>query len=586
MIDLKASYDIKVRIIDKIEFMLRTLDNVTVYKRHHELDTICEQLQIAKKLCDRAIEKYTGHKFLIPDGIRKTWNASSIKKDFERVEENIKMANEKLATCLHMLNAEDLRENKERINEIKQAQQNPDRGIYFDVGDINPPPPTFKLSAKVLANGLEISWEPLPGCSENETAVEKYELLYDKDQDERIMINDRKCTKVTITMSLIKPGRPYSMEIRGINKSGGKGKWSETIIATLSNPVPSKPPTPKITIINHETALVMVQTPTRSCDSESPVSDWLVEYTGSDTKWEKTESTANSETQEITVKGLDPEKVYHFRVCAVNAEGASQPSALVTKSTSNVDPMQPINLHLSSKISHSFLTINWQMPTGSQEYITHYEVRKRAERDFVHDNPKKVDKKDTSHKFENLKSKTQYSLSVRACNDNGTSKWVEISGETCSKTRDKTSALVAKLPISKKDAKNKGGACASVFYDNDNDKSNIDDCNIDAIEGDNEHSNNDESDQDKYHDALTSLPVAKYGGKMEGKTKGSASSASVSGDIMSDQNDKDKDKRDKDNSNTNTHSSSVDCMRDSTGKEFRRRFTESVVTSRPDKGTQ
>ena len=222
--DLEASYDVKVRIIDKIEFMLRTLGNVTVYKRHHELDTICEQLQIAKKLCDQAIEKYTGHKFLIPDGIRKTWNASSIKKDLERVEENMKMANEKLATCLHMLNAEDLRENKERINEIKQAQQNPDRGIYFDVGDINPPAPTFKLSAKVLANGLELSWEPLPGCSENETAVEKYELLYDKDQDECIMINDRKCTKVTITMSLIKPGRPYSMEIRGITKSGGKGK--------------------------------------------------------------------------------------------------------------------------------------------------------------------------------------------------------------------------------------------------------------------------------------------------------------------------------------------------------------------------
>ena len=406
------------------------------------------------------------------------------------------------------------------------------------------------------------------------------------------MINDRKCTKVTITMLLIKPGRPYSMEIRGINKSGGKGKWSETIIATLSKPVPSKPPTPKIMIINHETALVMVQTPTRSCDSESPVKDWLVEFTKSDTKWEKIKSTAHySETQEITVKGLDPEKVYYFRVYAVNAEGASQPSALVTKGTSNVDPMQPINLHLSSKISYSFLIINWQMPTENQEYITHYEVRKRAVRDFVHDDPKQVEKKDgTSYTFENLKSKTQYLLSVRACNDNGTSKWAEIFGETCSKTI--ASVLVAKLPISKKDAKNKGCACASVFYDNDNDKSNIDDCNIDANEGetirDNEHSNNDESDQDKYHDALTSLPVAKYGDKREGKTKASASSASVSGisvDIMS-ENDNDKDKSDKDNSNTNTHSSSVDCTRDSTGKaEFRER-SGSVMTSRPDKGTQ
>ena len=79
---------------------------------------------------------------------------------------------------------------------------------------------------------------------------------------------------------------------------------------------------------------------------------------------------------------------------------------------------------------------------------------------------------------------------------------------------------------------------------------------------------------------------------MEGKTEGSANSASISGiDTMSDQNDKDKDKSDKDksdkdNSNTNTHSSSVDCMRDSTDKEFRKRFTVSVMTSRPDKGTQ
>lgn len=582
--DLKTSYDIKTRIIDMIEFMLRTLDNIAIHKQHNELDAICEQLEIAKESCDQAIEKYNGHKLPILDGIRKTWNASSIKEDLQWVEKKIKLANQKLATCLTMLNAEDLAESKQRIDEIKQVLQNPDRGIYFSADDMNLPP-TFKLSAKPLANGLELSWEPVSDCSDTKTAVEKYELWYDKDRNDCQRINDRNCTKVTLSTSLIKPGKTYSMEIRGINKSGGKGNWSETIVVTLSKPVPSKPPTPKITIVNHKEALVTVQNPTRSCDTESFVKQWLVEYKGSDTEWEKLESTANSDTQNIPVKNLVPKKVYHFRVCAVNDEGASQPSDLVTKNTSNVDPLQPVNLHLSSEISHSVLIINWQMPTGSLEFITHYEVTKRAERDFVYDKPKKVeDKKAISYKFEKLKSKTKYFFQVCACNDNGISNWAEILGETCSKTSALTSFLVAKLPIGKKDAKNKDGACNSIFYV-DNDERSINDSNTGGESNkDDEHSSDDE---DTYHDALASSLVAKFDMK-EGKSKDSAID-------QSDDDDDDtnvEDKTDKDNNNTNKHNKSVEPNQDSnythddsTVNEFRERFTN-ILSHRPTKGTQ
>ena len=80
---LNTSNDIKTRIIDTTEFMLRTLDNIKIHKRHPDLDSICEQLQIAKRLCDQIIEKYTGHKIPFIDGVRKTINASSIKEDLE-----------------------------------------------------------------------------------------------------------------------------------------------------------------------------------------------------------------------------------------------------------------------------------------------------------------------------------------------------------------------------------------------------------------------------------------------------------------------------------------------------------------------
>ena len=573
---LKTSDDTKTRIIDTVEFMLRTLDNIKIYKRHHDLENICEQLQIAKRLCDQIIQKDSGHKL---PRIGRAMNASAIKEDLERVEKNVTMANEKLGICLSMLITEHLEENHDRAKEMRQLQENPDRGIYFGVDDINLPP-IFELSAKTCTvaddPGLELSWVPLSG---NNTTVEKYELLYDKDQNACKMINDGNCTKVTLSTSLIKPGKPYSMEIRGINRSGAKGKWSKTIVATISKLIPSKPTISKILIVSPKEALVTVQPPIISCDTESTIKHWLVQYTRSNTNnWK--EITTTDANSEITVKNLKPDEVYHFRVCAVNAEGTtSKPSDLVTKNTKNVDPLQPVKLHLSSEISYSVLIINWQMPKRNLEFITYYEVRKREERAFVHDDLIPVeDKKAISYKFEKLKSKTKYLFQVRACNDNGKSNWAEIFGETCSIPGAIASSLVAKLPIGKKDAKNKDGAYNSIFYVDINDSNTGGESNKDD-----EHSSDDE---DTYHDALASSLVAKFDMK-EGKSKDSAIDQSDDDD-----NTHVEDKTDKDNNNTNKHNKSVEPNQDSnythddlTVKEFRERFTNNL-SHRPTKGTQ
>lgn len=126
----------------------------------------------------------------------------------------------------------------------------------------------------------------------------------------------------------------------------------------------------------------------------------------------------------------------------------------------------------------------------------------------------------TSYKFEKLKSNTEYSFQVRACNDNGQSKWAEIFGETCSKT----SSLVAMLPIGKKDAKNKCCPCACANL------SKIDSMLTSMKEIQNMPVVVTEDESDHMHDAAASSPAVKLDIK-EGKSKDSASNYDDDDDI-------------------------------------------------------
>lgn len=179
----------------------------------------------------------------------------------------------------------------------------------------NPP----RLYVKELVNKFHITWD------DNNDSVDFFELCYDEGQHLSIPLNG-KTYEIEIGFPKVVPGRLYTMKIRGINR-GGEGKWSDSVVAQLTKPTPRKPNRPKIHMISPTTARLTFVPPRPSCETESPVTEWNIQYIvdGQDQSWVTLydRDIVPGKRNQTCDTSLIPNQKYQFRVQAKNAEGAS-----------------------------------------------------------------------------------------------------------------------------------------------------------------------------------------------------------------------------------------------------------------------
>lgn len=271
-----------------------------------------------------------------------------------------------------------------------------------------------------------MSWEPV------DETVTNYELSYD---DELMAIKSLEggISTVEIEEPWVVPGKIYTIKIRGVN-SGGKGEWSNSVVAQFNKPVPRQPPPPQIKFVGPTKAIITVNPPEKACSTESPVIKWLIEYVedGSGSEWQEAyyDTEPGKTYYTFSLCDLKPDQRYHFQISAKNTEGWSKPSIKISNTTKNVIPLMPTRFRISSKRTHSLIKIRWNPPEHNNAYITHYEVRKRVKKDGNYDHPISIGNK-LSFTFENLCHKTTYVFQVQACNEDLKSGWCnEIEGKT------------------------------------------------------------------------------------------------------------------------------------------------------------
>lgn len=153
---------------------------------------------------------------------------------------------------------------------------------------------------------------------------------------------------IEIGFPKVMPGRKYTMKIRGINE-GGEGHWSNSVVVQFTKPPPCKPEPPEIHMVNTSTARLTIVSPEPSCETESPVTEWNVQYAIdglSDTRWttENYKVKSGERKQKFDVKNLDPNQKYHFRVQARNAEGYSAISPMVSFKTEPINALLPFSI--------------------------------------------------------------------------------------------------------------------------------------------------------------------------------------------------------------------------------------------------
>ena len=267
----------------------------------------------------------------------------------------------------------------------------------------SPYPP--QLHIEELGNKFILTW------STNDEDVSFFELCYDEDEHLSMPL-DGNMHKIEIGFPQVVSGRIYSMKIRGINE-GGKGKWSDLVVAQFTKPSPHKPDPPIVHMVSTSRVMLTVVPPQSSHETESPVTEWNVQYiVGLDKEWtlENYKVTPSEERHSLDVNNLIPNQKYYFRVQAVNAEGESdfsQPVCFKTEFKLSLDPPE-IDI-----ISASTVKLTIQSPKQSP-LVTGWELR------CTHEPPKPItyteESEDEIQTFvlEDLLPNHNYSIQVQA----------------------------------------------------------------------------------------------------------------------------------------------------------------------------
>ena len=421
---IEVSNDKVVHILKQVEFIESQLkkieDHIDDKQDSQQLEQFYLHLKHAKETCQNIYPKSYAAKFV---------KASGIVVQLHKIEGELKEATMQLTTFIETLHLVTSQKNfadlSNEVAKLKTMTESPDSGIYITIDKFKKPPVPPKLLVKVTTERFVLSWEPA-----DETVI-NYELCYD-DELKAVKTLKGGISRAEIGEPWVVPGKIYTMKIRGVN-SGGKGDWSNSIVAQFNKPLPRQPPLPQIKFISPTQAVITVNPPDKACSTESPIAQWLVEYLedGSGSEWQKEyHDTELGKTCTFLLSELKPDQRYHFRISAKNAEGWSKPSAKISNTTKNVIPSKPTKFRISSKRTHSLIKIRWNTPEYNQTYITHYEVRKKVKKDGNYDNPLNAGNK-LSFTFENLRHNKIYVFQVQACNNELKSGWCdEIEGNT------------------------------------------------------------------------------------------------------------------------------------------------------------
>lgn len=264
---------------------------------------------------------------------------------------------------------------------------------------INPPSPPQLHVEEELGNKFMLTWER----ENDDEDINFFEVCYDEDRCLSMPLKGSMC-KIEIGFPQVAPGRIYTMKIRGINE-GGEGKWSDSVVAQITKPTPRKPDPPELHMVSTSAIAVTVVRPKPSHESESPVTQWNVQYVidGHD-EWTTENYRVNDDKIYIfDIANLIPNQRYHFRVQAINAEGESdfsQPASIKMEYKPLPDPPE------IEAISTSKVKLTIKSPENSSS-VTEWKLL------CIHEPPKPI-----SYKAESGESKYSFILEDLAPNQN------------------------------------------------------------------------------------------------------------------------------------------------------------------------
>lgn len=269
-------------------------------------------------------------------------------------------------------------------------------------------PPT-RLSASESASND--SHDPPVDISESDLRYEV--LLCDKISKEMKYKSIYSGTSLSCRIQDLKPGQDYSVCLQ-VHFDELQGSATDPVKFSTPPCQPDAPQSPKLISRTKNTLQLRWNAAT---DNGSSIVHYVLEYDegkGGDFK-----EVCKIRSKQHTLQKLQPATGYRFRLAAVNAQGQSAWSPIVTYHTFDNPPAQPHPPTLLEATVHS-LRLRWQMRRADDEFTLQMnDPRTQYGALTVYAGP------EVEYVCNNLQHSSDYSFRLRAHNESGVSPWSE-----------------------------------------------------------------------------------------------------------------------------------------------------------------
>ena len=215
----------------------------------------------------------------------------------------------------------------------------------------------------------------------------------------------------SVTISGLADDTMYEFQVRAINADSESG-WS-LLLSVKTDKVVVPPATPE----NFRNTAQTTSAVTLAWNAVNGATGYQVQCRKSGTTAWTNISSANTS---VSISGLASDTMYEFQVRAINADGESGWSSLLSVKTDKavVPPATPANLQSTSKTTDS-ITLAWNAVSGA----TGYQVQWKKSGETAWTN---ISAANTSVTISGLTDDTGYEFQVRATNADGESGWSSL----------------------------------------------------------------------------------------------------------------------------------------------------------------
>ena len=291
--------------------------------------------------------------------------------------------------------------------------------------------------SEATMNSLKVTWE-VPANTGPE--ITDYDVQYKASDDDGFTDAEYDGTDLTMTLTNLKPGTSYEVQVRAENDEG-TGAWSDSGSGTTdANAAPVFTSSATFEVKENNTTVGAVSA--NDEDSDDSITGYAITGGVDQEQFEITDEgglrfkAAPNYEVPADVESADPANVANNNeyIVEVTATGGASDRVLTAKQTLTVTvtdkddeaPGQPAAPTIAEATLNS-LKVTWTAPANMGPEITDYDVQYKASGDDGFTDAE-YDGTDLTLTLTNLKPGTSYEVQVRATNDEGTGVWSD-SGE-------------------------------------------------------------------------------------------------------------------------------------------------------------